>query len=700
MQKLNQRDIVNILANIQEPSIDGIIIIDDKGLIKSFDRAAQTLFGYSLEEVLDQPLVMLMSEGQKKNHPSYIDKANKKSNKPNNEKLNSKQSIIGLHKSGDLIPIAITVSSNTYNGCIRYTGVLQDLRKHEKHLTETFQDFQANTEALKQRIEFETLLNHQSNLLLSSENQNFSSAMAEALQAVCEFLNLDHGYILKLSNDSSEAYLWAEWRRSISIMKPFEKHFFLPNKSGIFTIFQEKGCIVLDDSNKEKKADLHYLADQLSPNGFVSTRIQAIYNDNHHLAGCIGFSTLDPNHLPNDDQLSLLSLAVQLLVNAWGRHLLILQSREAEKRIKTKNNQLATRANLAKVLLESSNSLYLMDETQLQTNINETLDKASKVTKHQKTILYIDPKGFQINDFLNQFLNQKQLRNDEFPSLIEYINKQLSTHKTYQVANLNNTILPKSVIAELATFNIQSFTAVKMNRGSNNLGFICFYNDHPFEASNESALNFLQITGQHISSAIEHHSTYYNLRVSERKLLRANHLLSQQALQDALTAIPNRRAFDNSFDLEFDRAKRYKNNLTLLMCDIDFFKLYNDYYGHPQGDECLKQVAGVLQSTFNRAGELVTRFGGEEFTILLPSINRVEAEQQAQRLITRLEKQHIAHSPECASFPYVTISVGIAQYSSKNNYINNKALLEDADKALYQAKFNGRNQLAWPPEEG
>jgi len=377
---------------------------------------------------------------------------------------------------------------------------------------------------------------------------------------------------------------------------------------------------------------------------------------------------------------------------------LILQSRQAEKRIKAKNKQLATRAKLTKVLLESSNSLYLMGETQFQTNINETLDKASQVTRHQNTIIYFEPKGFQVNDFLDQFLNQKRLENDEFPSLIEYINKQLTTHKTYQVANLNNKILPESVIADLAKLNIESFTAVKMNRGDHNLGFICFYNDHPFEESYESSLNFLQITGQHISSAIEHHSTYYNLRVSEQKLLRANHLLTQQALQDALTAIPNRRAFDNSFNLEFDRAKRYKNNLTLFMCDIDFFKLYNDYYGHPQGDECLKQVAKVLQSTFNRAGELVTRFGGEEFTILLPSINRTEAEQQAHRLIKRLEKQHIAHSPK-SSLPYVTISIGIAQYSAEKTYVDNRALLEAADKALYLAKVNGRNRLAWAPEE-
>jgi diguanylate cyclase (GGDEF)-like protein len=165
-----------------------------------------------------------------------------------------------------------------------------------------------------------------------------------------------------------------------------------------------------------------------------------------------------------------------------------------------------------------------------------------------------------------------------------------------------------------------------------------------------------------------------------------------------LTGLPNRRAFDTNFKLEFDRAKRHKNNLTLLMCDIDYFKLYNDFFGHPQGDECLKQVAKVLQETFNRAGELATRYGGEEFAIILPSINRAEAEKQAQRLINNLEHRQIPHVPESVR-PYVTMSIGIAQLSAKQDLDNYHTLLEAADDALYKAKENGRNQLAWAIEE-
>ena len=134
------------------------------------------------------------------------------------------------------------------------------------------------------------------------------------------------------------------------------------------------------------------------------------------------------------------------------------------------------------------------------------------------------------------------------------------------------------------------------------------------------------------------------------------------------------------------------------MCDIDSFKLYNDYYGHPQGDECLKQVAKVLQDTFNRAGELSTRYGGEEFAIILPSITRAEAEQQAHRLINNLENTKIPHAPGSPR-PYVTISVGIAQFSTQQHINSRHALLEAADQALYQAKMNGRNQLAWATEE-
>ena len=237
-------------------------------------------------------------------------------------------------------------------------------------------------------------------------------------------------------------------------------------------------------------------------------------------------------------------------------------------------------------------------------------------------------------------------------------------------------------------------SAVKLSRADKKMGFIIFYNSLPVLNSNDENLRFLQLTGHNLAAAIQHHSIQFDLELSEQNLLSANRMLAQQALHDALTGLPNRRAFDHGLLQEFDRAQRHSSNLTLLMCDIDYFKYYNDHFGHPQGDVCLQQVAQLLQRTFNRAGEICARYGGEEFAIILPSINQQEAEIQAQRLLSKLLKCKIEHAPD-APLDFISLSIGIAQLTPIQPYVDTTALINAADKALYLAKNNGRNRLAW-----
>lgn len=694
---MKQRAVSEILADRQEPSIDGIIVINQQGLILTFDRAAQALFGYSEEEVINQPLVLLMSEAQKKAHPAYLERANQKKQTTNKE-LHLAQTIIGRHKLGHSIPLAITVTTDNSSSERHYTGVLQDLRKHESQLTQLFQDFQTNTAALNQRIQFEEILNQYGNQLLSCNDNEFYGTMEKALQAIGQFLHLDHGYILQLSTDVSQAQLWSEWRRSLHLMKPFPNRFTIPNSPAILSMLTNNDSIVLSEENKHDHDELYQLAQQLSPNGFLTTRITPIYSDQKTLVGCIGFSTLDKTHHLDDAEVSLLNLATQMLVNAWGRHQLILVAREAEQSIRAKNKLLANKAAFSQTLLRTSNALYLASRTDFAHAAHEVLLQASLISGHQQACLYFNPSHSQNgNKFIRQYLAHDQLNPQTNKLLIAYIEDKLTNQDIFQLENLAIGQISSALQEELVDTKIQGFTAVKLSRGKHSLGFICFYNSLPVLNSNEENLRFLQLTGQALTSAIEHHDNQFNLQLSEQKLKQANKLLTQQALQDALTGLPNRRAFDHGIEQEFDRAKRHNDKVTLLMCDIDYFKRYNDHFGHLQGDTCLQQIAEVIRSTFNRAGELSTRFGGEEFAIILPSIDQDEAKQQAQRLINNLESRHIAHAPDCPQ-PYVTISIGIAQYSQKTQFTCINHLIDAADKALYQAKNNGRNQLAWATE--
>lgn len=182
-------------------------------------------------------------------------------------------------------------------------------------------------------------------------------------------------------------------------------------------------------------------------------------------------------------------------------------------------------------------------------------------------------------------------------------------------------------------------------------------------------------------------------RTSE--LQEANRKLELLSIMDGLTGVFNRRHFNAFLDHEWKRAVRENAEFSLIMIDIDYFKVYNDTYGHQGGDDCLKQVASVMQVIVNRSSDLVARYGGEEFSIVLPNTDAMGAWRVAEAVRSGIENLHIDHKNSKAC-PYVTISLGVAT-CLPSTYDNETLLIADADKALYQAKQEGRNRISTRP---
>ncbi|TAN48504.1 MAG: diguanylate cyclase [Methylococcaceae bacterium] len=198
--------------------------------------------------------------------------------------------------------------------------------------------------------------------------------------------------------------------------------------------------------------------------------------------------------------------------------------------------------------------------------------------------------------------------------------------------------------------------------------------------------------------AVDYIAKPYSIPITKARI--RNHIaLKQQAdmlealsLIDPLTHIPNRRSLDANLDVEWKRAVREQQPLSLLMIDIDHFKRYNDHYGHGAGDDCLRRVAEALSEGVFRPGDTVARYGGEEFVILLPQTARQPAGRIAEQLRRRILDLNLPHAYSSAGAS-ISISIGCATGGADTGIASAIELLQAADAMLYQAKAQGRNRV-------
>jgi len=187
-------------------------------------------------------------------------------------------------------------------------------------------------------------------------------------------------------------------------------------------------------------------------------------------------------------------------------------------------------------------------------------------------------------------------------------------------------------------------------------------------------------------------------KARERELIKISRLLEDANVQlkklselDGLTSIPNRRCFDRSFKLEWLRGVREYQPVAILMIDIDYFKAYNDHYGHQQGDTCLRQIAKAVSEAVKRPGDLAARYGGEEFVVYLSNTTVEGAVRVAEEIQINVNNLALEHAASVIH-PCVTVSIGVASMIPDPS-VKPEKLIEAADRALYKAKRLGRNNI-------
>jgi diguanylate cyclase (GGDEF)-like protein/PAS domain S-box-containing protein len=198
-----------------------------------------------------------------------------------------------------------------------------------------------------------------------------------------------------------------------------------------------------------------------------------------------------------------------------------------------------------------------------------------------------------------------------------------------------------------------------------------------------SEIDLAMAIADQLAIAIQQSELYQQLQA-------ANQRLQRLAMLDGLTQIANRRCFDDYINQEWQRSAREKISLALILCDVDYFKNYNDACGHLAGDDCLVQIAQAIRRAIKRPADLVARYGGEEFAIVLPNTDTNGAVQVVENIQTELQQLQITHPCSTVSL-YVTLSFGVASLVPQSE-ICCQYLIDIADQALYQAKTGGRNR--------
>lgn len=197
-----------------------------------------------------------------------------------------------------------------------------------------------------------------------------------------------------------------------------------------------------------------------------------------------------------------------------------------------------------------------------------------------------------------------------------------------------------------------------------------------------------------VQSALKLKQEIENSKVREKQLEDRNEQLLKLSSVDGLTGIANRRYFNEVLEREWRRSKREGQPLSVALADIDFFKNYNDTYGHLSGDDCIRKVAESIRNSLKRPGDMVARYGGEEFVVILPATDYCGSVQVSETIRLAIESLQLEHESSPIQ-QVLTVSVGVATVTPGNHaqMINPEQLLAIADQALYKAKHLGRNRV-------
>lgn len=670
------------LAAILNTIVDGVISIDDRGLIKAFNPAAAKIFNYIPEEVIGENIRILMPEPYKESHDRYI------SNYLSTgvaRIIGIGREVIGIRKNGEKFPLYLSVGEVKLGEKRMFAGVVRDI-SHQKNteinLKKSIETLSENEKRLRAILETaaEGIITISAQGIIQSFNPSACKIFGYLEQEVIgRNINILMPEPFKSAHDD---YIQNYLLTGIARIVGTGREVIGRKKDGsTFPLYLSVGQLKIKDrivftgiirditqekhfqSELQKSRETLELALKGAELGMWDWDIKnnkAIYDE--RWSGMLGYHSdaiesrietwKDLIH-PDDKDFVLKFLEEHL----QGKTIMY----ETEHRLMTSRGTWKWVLGRGTVTERNQEGKPIrMTGTQLD------IDGRKRAQEERDRIFRLSSDMMGVANFEGYF---KRI-NPAFHKVLGYENSVILQKPFIEFVYKDDRQNTIDIITSLENDNaIKDFE----NR------FIC--SDGSIKWISWAAI-----------SQKDDDSIYFVARdVTEKKKLEET--LKQNSITDALTGLPNRRAFDERLKTELARARRHSSPLTILLIDVDHFKLYNDFYGHQAGDKCLKEIAKLLDSSVKRPGELPARYGGEEFSIILPMVNLNDAKKLSEMILNNLSLQKIPHEKSLTS-NYVSLSIGIATYDPERDK-KECDILERADKFLYRAKETGRNKYCF-----
>ena len=327
----------------------------------------------------------------------------------------------------------------------------------------------------------------------------------------------------------------------------------------------------------------------------------------------------------------------------------------------------------------------IRESLDIQTILQTAIAEVNEFLETDQSFIYLvqdeNPQGDRVAEIITESANFE--RNQVIQGAIQELDINFyAKGRIHSIPDLQAQDLSAQQAKCLLTLGFQSTLIAPIHIKQEFWGLLIVNQKQPRQWQRQD-INLLEQIVFQIGIALQQAMLYTQLEL-------ANQQLRQIASVDGLTQVANRRHFDQNFQTEWMRMRREQEPLSIIICDVDHFKLYNDSYGHQSGDDCLIQIAQTLKETIKRPADLVARYGGEEFVILLPNTKLEGACKLAEAARCNIEALALEHEASKTS-DIVTLSLGVASFIPQD-HSSPEELLKEADKALYDAKENGRNQ--------